>query len=185
MRRTAGYSYIKRPPTLNARWPFGHQWHAGLPRQHSPASAVAGISEGMCIPQGECRPIPCRNPCTALRVAPWAGSHRSFRHRHTLRRLPWDIGRPVPRAEALHLCRLRSLAVATPELSAPTSGIATRPLRLHAYSSRCCTTPPKLVVITPLPLAGGAAGALPYAYAYASVSLCRCHALSAAQAIHS
>lgn len=62
VRRKAGYSYIKRPPTLNARWPFGHQWHAGLSRQHSPASTVAGISEGMCIPQGECRPIPCRNP---------------------------------------------------------------------------------------------------------------------------
>ena len=88
-------------------------------------------------------------------------------------------------AEALRLCRLRSLAVATPESSAPTSGIATRPLRLHACSSRCCTTPPKLVVISPLPLAGGAAGTLPYAYAYASVSLCRCHALSAAQAVHS
>ena len=124
-------------------------------------------------------------PCTALRVAPWAGSHRSFRHRHTLRRLPWGIGRPGPRAEALRLCRLRSLAVATPESSAPTSGIATRPLRSHACSSRCRTTPPKLVVITPLPMAGGAAGTLPYAYAYASVSLCRCHALSAAQAVHS
>ena len=71
-------------------------------------------------------------PCTAFRVAPWTGSHRSFRHRHTLRRLPWGIGRPRPRAEALRLCRLRSLAVATPESSAPTSGIATRPLRLHA-----------------------------------------------------
>ena len=124
-------------------------------------------------------------PCTAFRVAPWTGSHRSFRHRHTLRRLPWGIGRPGPRAEVLRLCRLRSLAVATPESSAPTSGIATRPLRLHACSSRCRTTPPKLVVITPLPLAGGAAGTLPYAYAYASVSLCRCHALSAAQAVHS
>ena len=71
-------------------------------------------------------------PCTAFRVAPWAGSHRSFRHRHTLRRLPWGIGRPGPRAEALRLCRLRSLAVATPEWDTPTSGIATRPLRLHA-----------------------------------------------------
>ena len=56
---------------------------------------------------------------------------------------------------------------------------------LARLSSRCRTTPPKLVVITPLPLAGGAAGTLPYAYAYASVSLCRCHALSAAQAVHS
>ena len=77
-------------------------------------------------------------PCTAFRVAPWAGSHRSFRHRHTLRRLPWGIGRPGPRAEALRLCRLRSLAVATPESSAPTSGIATRPpdaaLRLPSLS---------------------------------------------------
>ena len=25
-------------------------------------AALAGISEGMCIPQRECRPIPCRNP---------------------------------------------------------------------------------------------------------------------------
>lgn len=56
---------------------------------------------------------------------------------------------------------------------------------LARLSFRCRTTPPKLVVITPLPLAGGAAGTLPYAYAYASVSLCRCHALSAAQAVHS
>lgn len=56
---------------------------------------------------------------------------------------------------------------------------------LARLSSRCRTTPPKLVVITPLPLAGGAAGTLPSAYAYASVSLCRCHALSAAQAVHS
>lgn len=56
---------------------------------------------------------------------------------------------------------------------------------LARLSSRCRTTPPKLVVITPLPLAGGAACTLPYAYAYASVSLCRCHALSAAQAVHS
>ena len=56
---------------------------------------------------------------------------------------------------------------------------------LARLSSRCRTTPPKLVVITPLPLAGGAAGTLPYAYAYASVSLCRCHALSATQAVHS
>lgn len=56
---------------------------------------------------------------------------------------------------------------------------------LARLSSRCRTAPPKLVVITPLPMAGGAAGTLPYAYAYASVSLCRCHALSAAQAVHS
>ncbi len=136
-------------------------------------------------PTGRVPPHSMPQPCTAFRVAPWAGSHRSFRHRHTLRSLPWGIGRPGPRAEALRLCRLRSLAVATPESSSPTSGIATRPLRLHACSSRRRTAPPKLVVITPLPLAGSAAGTLPYAYAYASVSLCRCHALSGAQAVHS
>ena len=83
-------------------------------------------------PTGRVPPHSMPQPCTAFRVAPWTGSHRSFRHRHTLRRLPWGIGRPRPRAEALRLCRLRSLAVATPESSAPTSGIATRPLRLHA-----------------------------------------------------
>lgn len=83
-------------------------------------------------PTGRVPPHSMPQPCTAFWVAPWAGSHRSFRHRHTLRRLPWGIGRPGPRAEALRLCRLRSLAVATPESSAPTSGIATRPLRLHA-----------------------------------------------------
>ena len=112
-------------------------------------------------PTGRVPPHSMPQPCTAFRVAPWAGSHRSFHHRHTLRRIPWGIGRPGPRAEALRLCRLRSLAVATPESSAPTSGIATRSLRLHACSSRCRTMPPKLVVITPLPLAGGAAGTLP------------------------
>ena len=76
-------------------WHHGHQWHAGLSRQHSPASAVAGISEGMCIPQGECRPIPCRNSA-ALGVAPSRGTCRLILMAGTLRvRTPQDYATQV------------------------------------------------------------------------------------------